>query len=199
MRNISKTALLILLLSKVSLSFAAAKGSSPLAPVPVTGESSTTVGAASGVRWSENRFVSGRGATESCITDKLTGLMWPKNGNLFKKQMNWIEADAAVNDMDKNEQATAYKLCGYDDWRLPTVTELKSLVKYDGQRVPYGWFDWLNDRQGFNNVQASFYWSSTSHASSYTDSAWGVHFDYGGVNAYNKNFNFYVWPVRRVE
>ena len=197
MRNISKTALLILLLSKVSLSFAAAKGSSPLAPVPVTGESSTTVGAASGVRWSENRFVSGRGATESCITDKLTGLMWPKNGNLFKKQMNWIEADAAVNDMDKNEQATAYKLCGYDDWRLPTVTELKSLVNY-GQRIPYGWFDWLNDRQGFNNVQASFYWSSTSHAPA-TDNAWAVNLCYGNVPAVIKPYFYYVWPVRRVE
>ena len=177
MRNISKTALLILLLSKVSLSFAAAKGSSPLAPVPVTGESSTTVGAASGVRWSENRFVSGRGATESCITDKLTGLMWPKNGNLFKKQMNWIEADAAVNDMDKNEQATAYKLCGYDDWRLPSLTELKSLVNY-GQRSPYGWIDWLNDRQGINNVQADYYWSSTNYPF-LNYFAWAVDFSSG--------------------
>ncbi len=35
-----------------------------------------------GVAWPNPRFVSGTGAAADCMTDKLTGLMWPKNGNL---------------------------------------------------------------------------------------------------------------------
>lgn len=50
------------------------------AQVPVTGETGGATGSDKGVAWPSPRFVAGTGATADCITDKLTGLMWPKNG-----------------------------------------------------------------------------------------------------------------------
>ncbi|MBX9597543.1 MAG: DUF1566 domain-containing protein [Burkholderiales bacterium] len=192
MSNIPKIALLMLLLSKFSLSFAVAKDSPP-APIPVTGESSV-VGSTSGAAWPEKRFVAGRGATESCITDKLTGLMWSKDGNLFGEK-NWKDALSVVSSMNNDKGATTYKLCGYTDWRLPTITELKSLVNY-GKEIPS---EWLNDPvQGFNKVLANNYWSSTSYGADSTQ-AWIVGFNNGMLSIYGKSSSYsrpYVWPVR---
>lgn len=192
MSNISKTALLIYLLSEVSLSFAVAKDSPP-APVPVTGESnSNTASSASGAAWPEKRFVAGYGATESCITDKLTGLMWPKSGNLFGEK-DWDDASSVVSNMNNDKGATTYKLCGYTDWRLPTVTELKSLVNY-GKEIPS---EWLNDPvQGFNQVLANNYWSSSNYKSNSYYYARSVGFNNGSVSADSKYELKYVWPVR---
>ncbi len=182
----------MLLLSKVSLSFAAT--TSYPAPMPVTGESSSTVGSASGAAWPQKRFVSGRGTTESCVTDKLTGLIWSKNGNLFGA-MVWESASSVVKNMNGTDtKATAYKLCGYSDWRLPTKNELKSLVNYGDKISPSNWLNY----QGFYNVRANTYWSSTSYATN-TDVAWHVNFAHGYVGADNKDYTGYVWPVRRAK
>jgi hypothetical protein len=71
-----------------------------------------------GVQWPEPRFTVGTGAESDCITDNLTGLMWPKNGNLAGK-LNWDDAIDYANNLT---------LCGYSDWRLPNINELESLL-----------------------------------------------------------------------
>jgi hypothetical protein len=134
-----------------------------------------------GVPWPNPRFTSGTGAEADCMIDNLTGLMWPKNGNLPGGQRTWNDAIDYANDLTR---------CGHSDWRLPNVNELESLINAD---VP-DTTTWLMS-QGFNNVQSSLYWSSTTYAH-YTDFAWVVYMWVGRVRENYKDDYFYVWPVR---
>jgi hypothetical protein len=118
-----------------------------------------------------------------CVTDSLTGLMWAKNANLPNGTMTWYQAVDYCNNLT---------LCGYTDWRLPQVNELESLINANEPNSA----TWLNG-QGFTNVQAHGYWSSTTYAYSPGD-AWIVYmwsgYVVGGVGrSYGTG---YVWPVR---
>lgn len=177
------------------------------AQVPKTGESGGATGSNMGVAWPNPRFVAGTGATADCITDKLTGLMWPKNGIIgFEAtdgggpiaQPNYANTTATLNQITwaqaltgvANMNTAPNKLCGYSDWRLPNKVELKSLINY-GQSNPASW---LNG-QGFANVQDYLYWSSSSIAIS-TLNAWYVYFADGSTDALDKTASIHVWPVR---
>jgi hypothetical protein len=100
-----------------------------------------------GVPWPNPRFVSGTGPESACMIDELTGLMWPKNGNLADG--TWQQA------LDYSNGIT---LCGHDDWRLPNIVELRSLINDEEKDNS----TWLNS-QGFNNFQNG-YWSSTTYS-----------------------------------
>ncbi len=141
-----------------------------------------------GVAWPSPRFTAGTGAEVDCVTDNLTGLMWAKNGNLPNGRKTWQQALDYVATTTNNGAG----MCGHNDWRLPNRKELRSLVNYS-QSNPATWLN--NATQGFNNVQAYYYWSSSSRASN-TSYAWNVYMYHGGVNNGNKSSNSYVWPVR---
>ena len=187
MRNISKIILSMFLLTSAALSSAANQ-----ARVPVTGETGGVAGSANGTAWPSGRFVVGSGANANCVSDKLTGLMWVRDlntviikGSTTNGATNWQNA------LDSVKQANAAGgYCGYTDWRLPNVNELKSLANY-GQSSPAAWLN----TQGFANVQANNYWSSTSYAPG-TGGAWHVNFDNGYVGAGGMSNGSYVWPVR---
>jgi hypothetical protein len=123
-----------------------------------------------------------------CITDNLTGLMWVRDLNTINidsgTTRNWSNALAAIAGLNR--------IGGYSDWYLPTVNELQSLVNY-AEPSPAAWLN----TQGFVNVRAGNYWSSTSYAPG-THDAWLVDFNYGFVYALHKDRLNYVWPVRRV-
>ena len=76
--------------------------------------------------WAESaRFtVDSKGA----ILDSSTGLMWQKTDSYLdgKKGMNWYQALEYVD--GKNSE----KFGGYNDWRLPTLEELKKI--WDAKR-----------------------------------------------------------------
>lgn len=57
---------------------------------------------------------------DGTITDNVTGLMWQQD---MSKKMTWDEA------IDYAETST---LGGYDDWRVPTIKELYSLIIFTG-------------------------------------------------------------------
>jgi len=78
------------------------------------------------------------------------------------------------------------RLAGYDDWRLPTVKELLTLVDYDRFNPA------INPM--FGGV-ASYYWSSTTYVN-YTGDAWHVSFFTGGVSGHGKANHHYVRAVR---
>ena len=65
------------------------------------------------------------------ITDNVTGLMWTQSTD--------INGDGSVNDSDKKYQSEAISYCdslslgGYDDWRLPDVKTLYSLIEFSGK------------------------------------------------------------------
>ncbi len=76
--------------------------------------------------WAEPaRFMAEANGT---VLDTRTGLMWQKTDSYHdvKKGMNWYEALEYVD--GKNAQ----KFGGFDDWRLPTLEELKQI--WDPQR-----------------------------------------------------------------
>jgi hypothetical protein len=54
------------------------------------------------------------------VTDLITGLMWQQDPGA---KMNMDEAEALV---------ATYSLGGHNDWRIPTIKELYSLIKFDG-------------------------------------------------------------------
>ena len=57
---------------------------------------------------------------DGTVTDLNTGLMWQKNSG-EKKTYRQAVADAAT-----------CRTGGYDDWRLPTIKELYSLILFSG-------------------------------------------------------------------
>ena len=157
-----------------------------------------------GIAWPSVRFTTNADTT---ITDNLTGLVWAPNGNGMPTRDNNWDQDGTVNDglvtwqhaLDYVAKLNTESYLGHTDWRLPNVSELESLVHAEYAKEtcngsPCGTnAAWLNT-QGFGNVQANGYWSSTTYAGRTTD-AWYV-FMSGLVTAYTKTLNYYVWPVR---
>jgi len=141
-----------------------------------------------GAPWSASRFTE-QGQT---ITDTLTGLMWTKDANAPGAAVcetgvpkTWQAAIIHVKCLNESS------FLGYNDWRLPNVRELRSLINY-GQAAPSAW---LKTSPGFANVQEDFYWSSSSFALSLKN-AWSVGFWVGRGEARDKSDNLYIWPVR---
>jgi hypothetical protein len=138
-----------------------------------------------GVTWPVPRFTDHENGT---LTDNLTGLMWTKDANLAGSTMTWQQALDYIAGMNNG----TYQNFGYDDWRLPNINELESLINA-AELYQYIWLI----SQGFDNVQWLFYWSSSSSVR-WTNFAYYVHtFDgyIGYIPKYDYEFN-YVWPVR---
>ncbi|MBX9867951.1 MAG: Ig-like domain-containing protein [Burkholderiales bacterium] len=144
------------------------------------------------------RFSAATSSTGAACTqiesDNLTGLSWIKSPSIQK--YNWSATAVAGSAQDYITTLNGAGVCGYKDWRLPTVTELRSLINYAASSPA----SWLN-ASGFSSVQAnniSYYWSSSAAYASALgpNSAWVVLFLNGSVSAANKTSTTYVWPVR---
>ena len=62
---------------------------------------------------------------DGTVTDNATGLMWSQDDNA--EAINWEMALA---------YADAATIAGYDDWRLPNIKELQSIVDYSAEVIP---------------------------------------------------------------
>jgi hypothetical protein len=99
---------------------------------------------------------------DGTITDRATGLTWSKVDS--GHGMNWQDALAWV------QTKNAEKFLGHDDWRLPSVKELQSIVDYT--RSPETTHSPAIDPMFTcttitNEVQGTdypFYWTATTHA-----------------------------------
>jgi hypothetical protein len=99
---------------------------------------------------------------DGTITDRATGMMWSKNDS--GKGMNWENALGWV------QAKNAEKFLGFNDWRLPSVKELQSVVDYtrspDTSRSAA--IDPLFNCTAITNearqVDYPFYWTGTTHA-----------------------------------
>lgn len=60
---------------------------------------------------------------DGTVTDLVTGLMWEKN---MGEKLTFEEA---------KKKAETLRTGGYDDWRIPTVKELYSLIQFTGQSM----------------------------------------------------------------
>jgi hypothetical protein len=139
---------------------------------------------------SDGRFVLNDGGTpedrsDDTVTDNCTGLMWQRD----TADVN-ADGQSTVEDFVPWCDALAYcenlSLAGHDDWRLPNVRELQSIVDY-GRYNP-------SIDPGFGAASAS-YWSATTNAL-LPHYAWLVNFDAGVVFDIGKGGYFCVRAVR---
>lgn len=161
-------------------------------PAPVLKTWQTNVYSASddgsyqaGTAWSDSRFTEGTGASSNCVIDTMTGLMWVKNPDSTKRA--WADALTYCEGLDGTSGRG-----GYDDWRLPNVRELQSLIDYGrkGPALPLG--------HPFLAIPwDTYYWTSTTYLDA-PQYAWCVHFSNGYVfnGEPGKTGTYYVWPVR---
>ena len=105
------------------------------------------VRAVRGVDTSVNNFVDNGDGT---ISDLSTGLMWMTDDN-----------GAAVNWEDALTYSENLELAGYDDWRLPNVKELQSIVDYSGSfpAIDPTFFNITTELE--DNINC-YFWTSTS-------------------------------------
>jgi hypothetical protein len=120
---------------------------------------------------------------DGTVLDNRTGLEWmqaPHSLSGNSQTMVWSNAI---------DFCRGLVYAGHSDWRLPSRTELMSLVDNtrNSPALPAG--------HPFSDIQNSHYWSSTSHSGG-TGFAWYVNMSYGHVSDYYTALSFYVWPVR---
>jgi hypothetical protein len=138
-----------------------------------------------GTRWCDN----GNGT----VRDMTTGLIWLKDANCVANlggvnktgTLNWDNANTWVYGLANGSCGlTDGSVAG--DWFVPSLIELKGAAN-GTEPVRSG------TPRNFSNVQGNVYWSSSSSS---TSGAWIVSMDVGFVGNLNKNFSYYVWPVR---
>jgi hypothetical protein len=138
---------------------------------------------------------------DGTVTDGNSGLMWEKltdDGGIHDQDATYTWSDAVTV---KIAALNTAGFAGYDDWRLPNVRELQSLVHYGvyGPAVS-GAFD-TGCASGCDGLACSctpfgtVTWSSTSHvgASGY---AWSIYFGDGQQSAVGKTGPATVRAVR---
>ena len=153
---------------------------------------------------------------DSCVQDRVTGLMWEvktADGGLrdwnnrytnfdnaaveqFWTGSDWIkptqaQIDAPSNSAGFKDSVNAQGLCGFKDWRLPTLDELQSIL--DTSRI-IGLSPTI-DAHWFPNTQIAAYWSASPNPDNST-SAWYVYFGKGGAFKTIRPYNYFVRLVR---
>ena len=116
-----------------------------------------------------------RDAQKKVVTDHRLNLIWQDDGAGIER--DFYGAKAYCRDLE---------LAGYDDWYLPSVTELRSLVRQ--QNYPRA------IEATFHNLFNDYYWSSSEYSDPY---AWMVLFIYDDVIYYKKSARNYVRCVRK--
>lgn len=128
---------------------------------------------------------------DGTVTDLNTGLMWQKTPG---DKVTYDEAVAGATDFD---------LAGYDDWRLPTIKELYSLILFSGTdpapesvepAVPFidtDYFDFeYGDISAGERIIDAQYWSWTEYVGTTMNSAatvFGVNFADGRIKGYPRD------------
>jgi len=93
------------------------------------------------------------------VLDGMNGLVWKKT---WANEKDWPQALAYC-------EALSYG--GYDDWKLPNIAELRSLVDIDS----------YSPATAFPDFVSEYFWSSTSWTG-YENHAWVVNFEDGTVS-----------------
>lgn len=135
---------------------------------------------------------------DGTITDNVTGLMWVQDPG---EKVTWEEAV---------ENLGTFELAGYDDWRIPTIKELYSLVQFSGETLassststPYMDTDYFEFEYGDeageprwidSQMLTSTIYDSTTLGDATT--VFGYNFADGRIKGYPITKDFYVYYVR---
>lgn len=116
-----------------------------------------------------------------CIKDNVTGLIWENkttDGSWQNKNQLFVVGNPIGQQVSLDQfisSVNGSRLCGADDWRLPTAQELLGIIdfgiSYPGPAI---------DSRFFANTANDIYWSSSSHPNDPTQ-IWVVYFDDGRV------------------
>ena len=171
----------------------------PQKPAPIVSETAQKIG----------KFI----VQDGVATDTETGLMWLrfahgqrwKNGTAVgdAQKLNWHEAIEIPEEFNKKGG-----YAGYNDWRVPNIDELKTIV-FLGETVGF-WKElgriligekgnYIIDEAVFLNSPAWLFWSSSPSADASAGGsiyAWGVGFGGGSSYGYRKHDSFNVRLVR---
>ena len=112
------------------------------------------------------------------FTDAKTELTWQDNSASETVKKDWSDAKSYCKNLT---------LSGKNDWRLPSIKELQSIVDITKYNPAI--------KSGFIHVASSFYWSSSEDVSD-GSSAWGVNLYRGEPNSYGESDKDYVRCVR---
>jgi uncharacterized protein DUF1566 len=126
------------------------------------------------------RFIILPAFNSDAVLDKETGLVWEKSPQTTTAR--WSAA---------RRICTEKNVGGQNGWRLPSLTELRSLV--DSSIAPPG--PTLPPGHPFLAVQSAVYWSETRVGDN-PSGAWAVHFGLGGGSVFiNWAHGVQVWCV----
>lgn len=135
---------------------------------------------------------------DGTITDLVTGLMWQKSPDT-NKDGNILAADKMTYS-EALTGAESFDLAGYDDWRLPTIKELYSLILFTGVDpsgydddntsglIPFidiDYFDFAyGDTDAGERIIDAQYASSTKYVDENENLLFGVNFADGRIKGY---------------
>lgn len=120
--------------------------------------------------------------SDGIVSDNITNLEW--QDNVTSVQRTW---NAGIT------YCTTLTLGNYDDWRLPSPSELESLVLYNTSTVS------LSIDTVFEHIQGASYWTSLPYLGPTDDGeshAWIIEFINGKNGDLNIDLNSYVRCVR---
>jgi len=122
-------------------------------------------------------------AYEQVVVDCATGLMWQRSGS-EAQEWEWQTAPNYVR------RINAEKFAGFNDWRLPTIEELSSLLEPRKNNKGLYISEIFDNKAGF--------WSSDDWIlTGGTPCAWAAGFDYGGIfQGGAKTNRYFVRAVR---
>ncbi|TWI71696.1 uncharacterized protein DUF1566 [Desulfobotulus alkaliphilus] len=126
---------------------------------------------------------------DGTVTHKPTGLVWMR----CSLGQDWDGSTCTGSAITRNWQgalqaAQDSNFAGHNDWRLPNIKELESIVE---ERC----FSPVINAAVFPQTPSSRFWSSSPGANG-SGGAWHLLFGYGGVNLGSKASNYQVRLVR---
>ncbi len=139
---------------------------------------------------------------DGTVSDLNTGLLWQQDPG---DKMTYEEAVA---------NASSFNLAGYDDWRLPTIKELYSLILFSGidppaesvatNAVPFidtDYFDFeYGDTSAGERIIDAQYWSSTEYLGTTMNgnaTVFGVNFADGRIKGYPRDIGPQGQPMKQ--
>ena len=125
------------------------------------------------------------------VTDTYTGLMWKvcSEGQEWSSPATCSGTATEHNWQQALELADITSFASFNDWRLPDIAQLRSIVAYDR-------YDPAINLTVFPATPSrGWYWSSSPIAY-YSNNAWLVLFAYGSININNRNYKYFVRLVR---
>jgi hypothetical protein len=133
------------------------------------------------------------------VLDNTTGLQWQNDKlvtsddySFLPGDTNWDKALAYCENLELNVPSSSEVL--YDDWRLPSIEELLTLVDYSNQdNMLDNMFNHLGSVVG--HPEYYYYWSSTAHSSA-NEFAWLIDLKSGEHHYHGKNSSDNVRCVR---